>query len=155
MRQFVGMTLAAAVIVAICQGCGATPEQVARGTVNAGGIALNEVDKGAADAYIQAADDALNASLTLEEYTQRMAPWDALVDSLVATETALRVAEDAVDAWDAGGQGEFLVLLGELVSAFNRLLAGLVSLGIDVPQELLDFLQMAGQLLPDSVEGAD
>lgn len=144
-------TKIASLIALLLLACG-SPQQTARAVVNSGGIALNEVDVVAAQGYTQAAQDALEAAQSMEEYEAAMQVWNKLEEVLRAVQGSLLVAENIVDAWDAGSQDRFLDVLSEMVSGFRLALAILVQLDVPVPQELLDFLQLVGQAFGEGVE---
>ena len=133
----------------LVSGCGGAP-QVARQVVAGAAIGVNEIDVVSAEAYTEAAQDALEASVTLSEYEEAMYHWNQLEAALRGSHEALLAAEGALDVWDAGGSEEWGCLAGRLLSALAHLVAIVQAIGLEVPEELdtvLSLAEAAGAIL--------
>lgn len=133
----------AAAIAAYCSGCGGGPRDVARGTVNAGGVVLAEVDARTAVVYRDTAARALRDAATLVEYRRAMEPLDEVVRAMEVCADVLRTLDYLVEMWDVVGAGRWAEAFGHAVQAFERLLAVLRVAGIEPPDALYDWLVTA------------
>lgn len=129
-----------ALVLLLCSGCGATPQQTARHFVDGAGEVLVVTDAVAAQAYTERARTALDASSTLAEYHAAMAPLDAVEEALRTAAAALRLADAAVLIWDQGGVSSWPQAFGCAVGALVGVRDLLVAAGITLPPELVALL---------------
>lgn len=146
-RSVPGCLFALAMIVlaafaTLALGCGSTPEQTARHTVDGIGMAVDVTDQAFAIVYTVRAREALDAASSLEQYRASMHDLDAVVAGLRTAHAALDLGDAAVRIWEQGGVNSwpqaFGCIVGSLVGVRNLLAAA----GVAVPAELLAVLDM-------------
>lgn len=126
-------------------GCGGAPK-AARTAIDVTAHELVLVDQAAAVRYAAAADAALDASTTLDQYRRSMARWDRVEAAIRSTRASLIVAERAVDAWDESEDGA-RAALGCLADALQLLTDALAGAGVPVPQKLLEVASLGASIL--------
>lgn len=136
------VVLATAAVVGHClAGCGGPPA-AARRSVEVATVVLLEADRETAERYAVAAAEALDASGSIAEYRERLAPWDALELALRVAQSAVLSASAVVEAWDAGGRDRWAAAAGCMVEALGRVREGLEALGLRVPPELASVIDL-------------
>lgn len=134
------VVLGAVCLVAVtCAGCGGPPAQM-RQIVHAGAVVLVEVDRVAADRYRETAERALEESASLAEYHERMAPMNAVQESLQSAAAALEVSDALIGAWDEGAEGRWSEVMHHLMDAYEAVMMRLRQAGIEPPNNLFRFL---------------
>lgn len=123
-------------------GCGATPEQTARHTVDAIGVGINIADQVSAQQYTDRARAALAASTSMAEYQASMATMDAVERTLRVADVALHIADAAVRVWNQGGVASWPQALSCVVGALVGIRDAFVAAGIELPVELTAALDM-------------
>lgn len=123
--------------LALLVGCG-SPQSTARRVTYGVAVGVAEADRVSALAYTEAAEEALRVSSTLEEYRERMEPYDGLETALRTSKAALLTAESAIDVWDAGGEERWLAAAGCLVAGLSNVVDAMAAAGVPVPVELTD-----------------
>ena len=149
---FVVAVIALAFAATCATGCGGAPRAV-RTALDVTAHAIVATDEEVAARYTAAADRALEASATREEYRRRMATWDRLEASLRSTRVALLVAERSVDAWEAK-EASARGALGCLADAVQLLADGLVEAAIPIPPKLLQVLALSSSVVGPCPEPA-
>jgi hypothetical protein len=123
-----GWFLALVVYSTMC-GCGATPMQRARTTLAVTADAVVAVDRVLAPRYAAA----LGADAVDPDVVRR---WNGAVEALLLTRSALLVAEATLDAVENGQDADYRGVFGCVVSAVQRLLEALPTVGVDPPEAL-------------------
>lgn len=132
-----GFILAALLpLVVWCHGCATTPMERARTIVDVSAEAVAATDRIVTPRYAAA----LGAASTSPETLRR---WSATVEALVLTRDALLTAEAALDAIEAGAEGDPARVVGCVVVALQRLLGALPEVGVELPEALVVVLSMA------------
>ena len=123
---------------------GCPPPDAAQVALTSTSRALVEVDAAIAPAYAEAAALALEASETLEEYRAAVSGWDDAEAALRGARAALLSGQDALDFWrtSSGTSATFLTAIPALIGALRDIVRRLPLLGVDVPQGLLDALEL-------------
>ncbi len=116
--------------------CSATPPQVAHTALDLTSIGVDHVDSISADVYTAHARVALAAASTLPEYTSAMVPYDTLESALVSTHSLLLAADEAINAWDAGGHAQWLALAACIFASLSNIEDSLQTMGVTLPPEL-------------------
>lgn len=130
-----GLMLAAcAAVVIVCQGCALTPMERARTIVEASAEAVVGVDRVIAPRYA-AAVAAGNES--------EIRTYNRVVETLLLTRSAILAAELSLDAAEAAGDGEVPRVVACIVSAVQRLIDALPTIGVEMPESLVVVLSMA------------
>lgn len=124
----IGWLLALVVYSTMC-GCGATPMQRARTTLAVTADAVVAVDRILAPRYAAV----FGADAVDPDVARR---WNAAVESLMLTRSALLIAEVSLDAVEAGQDEDYRGVFGCVVSAVQNLLEALPSVGVDPPEAL-------------------
>ena len=91
------------------------------------------------------------STVCLDAQEGGLVPAGSCKSVLVPAEQAIQVAASAVDAWNAGGQGNFPCLAMEAVQALAGVDILLQQANVAVPSQLTDALVLAGSLLPACV----
>lgn len=132
-------------IVSCLGGCGGAP-RAARTAIDVTARELVLVDQEAAVRYTAAADAALEASTSLDQYRRSMAKWDRVAAAIRSTRSALLVADRALDTWDQSEHGA-RAALGCLADALHMLADALTEAGVPIPSKLLDVLALGTTVL--------
>lgn len=141
-----------AVVVGIAllltSGCGASASATARSVVLTSAEAVVATDGPLAASYTAAAGEALQASDTIEEYRERMSPWNEVVRVQRAAITALQAAESAIDTWErVADKSAFTAIIGCAASAVRRLVDLVRQLHVDVPKLVTATSELLAQYL--------
>lgn len=120
-----------------CQACSATPMQRARTVISVSAQAVVAVDRVLAPRYAAA----VGAAATDPETARR---YNAVVESLLLTRSALLVAEATLDAVDAGEDHDLRGVMGCVVTALLHLIEALPTVDVDVPESLTMALGLLG-----------
>ncbi len=129
-----------ALLLSVCMlGCGGflSAGRAANETAAQG---LAAVDRELAPAYAHAAGEALADSESLEEYERVMTPWNEAEEALRASHEALKVFQAALDAYEAGSEGDVLRATLKVLEALDRLAGFLVELGLEAVGEVHEVL---------------
>lgn len=130
-------------VSAFVHGCGGAP-RAGRVALEATATALVVVDEGYALHYTAKAAEALEQSTTAAEYASRMQPLDAVEDALRAVRSTLFVAEQLLDAWDAGGAARWPAAAACVAGALDHL-ADVMRIGeVEIPPVLVSALALVG-----------
>ena len=145
--------LSAAALLALAlylSGCGGAP-RAARAALDGTARVLAQTDIIVAHEYTLAAAEALAEAESLEVYRQAMQPWDGVERGLRAAMVSLLTMEVALDAWDAGDEGEqWLSVVPCAVRAFAHLAELLTIAGVRVPDELAEVIGTLSTLVGGS-----
>ena len=141
LRALRGLILAVLLPVVVwSQGCAETPMGRARTVVSVSAQAVVAVDRTMAPRYAEVAATGTPAE-------QRR--WNAAVSSLLLTRSALLTAEAALDAIDAGGDGEIRGVMACVVQAVKRLIEALPTIDVEVPEAVTLVLGLLGAYAGD------
>lgn len=121
-------------------GCAETPMGRARTVISVSAQAVVAVDRTMAPRYAEVA-----ASGTRDQQRR----WNAAVSSLLLTRSALLTAEAALDAIDAGGDGEIRGVMACVVQAVERLVEALPTIDVEVPEAVTLVLGLLGAYAGD------
>ena len=106
--------------------------------------ALAALDEQLTPVYETAAHDALDESNTREEYEERMRGWNQLEEAMRIARVSLLSSQDALDVWkeSAGAESTFWSVLPSLLGALRDLGENLQTVGVELPEGLLDAMRM-------------
>jgi hypothetical protein len=135
MRGLLLMFCSCAIIY--CGACSATPMSRARTVVSVSAQAVVAVDRVLAPRYAAA----MGAAATDPETLRR---FNAVVETLLLTRSALLVSEATLDAIDAGEDHEIRGVMSCIVVAIQRLIEALPTVEVDVPEALTMALGLLG-----------
>lgn len=149
------MRLAAIILVALTVGCGASAQDIARATLTTTAYAVVAADRGFAESYRIASEEARAGSSTQEEKDARMAEWDRAADEVEylvgGLYASLAGSEIALDAWvetdDSGSWDEALACLAEKLRTLERVLT---KRGVTIPAALAKVLALGEGLVCSS-----
>lgn len=134
-RAIRGLILLACLpIVVWCSGCNMTPMQKARTIVAASAEAVVGTDRVIAPRYAAAVAGGDQSEIRA---------YNAAVETLLLARATIMAAERSLDAAEAAGDGEVPAVIACIVSAVQRLIDVLPSIGVDMPQSLTVVLSMA------------
>lgn len=124
-------------------GCGGVPKG-ARETLAVSARALLVIDGATATRYTDAADRALRQASSLQDYQDRMGPWNGAETAIRGAKEALLLAENALDAWDQTGDGtSFKEAAALLAVSLANVADALREVGIAIPETLQTALDLA------------
>ena len=106
--------------------------------------ALAALDEQLTPEYEAAAHAALDESSTREQYDQRMHGWNQLEEAMRIARVSLLSSQDALDVWteSAGAESTFWSVLPSLLGALRDLGENLQTVGVDLPEELLEAMRL-------------
>lgn len=135
-------------------GCGGSGLRTARSAVEYTATAADAADAVVSDGYTDAARDALDKSESLDEYRAIMRPWDAAVAAVTALRGALLAAEDALDAWGAGGQERWIGMAACIWAALTDVYDTMAALGLPLPESLTEAINYVSRFVAGICESA-
>lgn len=121
-------------------GCAETPMGRARSIISVSAQAVVATDRVMAPRYAEVAATGTPAE-------QRR--WNAAGSSLLLTRSALLTAEAALDAIDAGGDGEIRGVMACVVQAVERLIEALPTIDVEVPEAVTLVMGLLGAYAGD------
>lgn len=144
-----GLVLALCASVLVwCQGCAMTPMERARTIVEATAESVVAVDRIIAPRY--AAVVGAGAANPAE-----LARWNRAVEALLLTRAALMTADVALDAVEAGQDGDVAGVMACVAVAVGKLLDALPEVGVDLPDALVMAMHLVTGLASGSCDPGD
>lgn len=131
-----------------CQGCAMTPMERARTVVEATAESVVAVDRILAPRYaaVVGAGTANPAELSR---------WNRAVEALLLTRAALMTADVALDAVEAGQDGDVAGVMACVAVAVGKLLDALPEVGVDLPDALVMAMRLVTGIASGSCDPGD
>ncbi len=136
----------AALLLFALGACGGAPSiaDTAQAALNESSHAVVQVDAIAEVGYRRAAERELAAAESMDDYRERIRPWDELARVLETARRVLYAAQSALDAAILGDAGEtWLATVPCLLDVMRQLAAAVAAAGVEVPELLREAIALA------------